>query len=385
MAHQLLIFDTHPIQYRSPVFQKLFERFTDFKVYFFNPAFDGKRWWFQEYGKATDQDFGMGLQADYETSVLNLNQIGFFDKVRLLSDLIKEEAPRSIVIYGYYQIEHWILCFLCLRKGIPLIFIGETYDWKGSLLRKLAKRILVGLFFKRVSTFVSVGKKTTDYYSSWGIDPSRIVEAKYCTDPEVFSVPEEEAEALKLKTRAILGIPDNAFVLLFVGRLFSRKRPQDLVRIHRRLSHLKELHTVIVGSGELFRKLVHEAKKEERLHVIGFRNQTELKDFYYASDLLIVPSEFETWGLVVNEAFSCGVPALVTEKCGVAHDLVIPGQTGEIFPAGKWEQAAEKIEMWVRDRRVLKDLGEQARNKVVGSYLPEHFSEKILEAFNRSI
>lgn len=381
MGHSLLIFDTHPIQYRAPVFQQLFDRFTDFKVYFFNDRFDGKKWWFQEVGKVSPQDFGVPLRSGFENSVLDLNQASFFKKLRSLNGILEKEKPRSILIYGYYQIEHWILYFLARKKNIPLIFIGETYEWSGSALRQWLKKQIVGLFFKKVSWFISVGNKTKEYYLSWGIEANKIVEAKYCTDPYQFMVSNEEAQTLREKTRKSLGIPQEAFVVLFVGRLFYRKRPQDLIEIQKSLSNCKDLHTVVVGTGELFDELLAQEKKVERLHLIGFKNQIELKNFYYAADLLLVPSEFETWGLVVNEAFSCGLPALVTDKCGVAYDLVIPGQTGDVFSVGKCKEAAFKIETWVKERNTIKLLGERAREKVLSGYLPQHFSKKIYEAF----
>ncbi|NDB75533.1 MAG: glycosyltransferase, partial [Verrucomicrobia bacterium] len=69
-------------------------------------------------------------------------------------------------------------------------------------------------------------------------------------------------------------------------------------------------------------------------HFVGFKNQSELPPFYAAADFLVLPSVSETWGLVVNEAMACGLPAIVSETVGCAPDLVTEGETGFTFPTG---------------------------------------------------
>jgi glycosyltransferase involved in cell wall biosynthesis len=117
------------------------------------------------------------------------------------------------------------------------------------------------------------------------------------------------------------------------------------------------------------------------VHFVGFKNQNEIKSFYYAADLLVVPSDFETWGLVVNEAFSCSLPALVTDQCGVAGDLVLSGQTGDIYPVGDWKAATEKISRLVKDRSIAKTWGVNAQALVLKNYQPEQFATSILKSF----
>ncbi|NBV40241.1 glycosyltransferase [bacterium] len=246
------------------------------------------------------------------------------------------------------------------------------------------KKVVVGVFFQRVSSFIAIGKKTFDYYLSWGVAPSKIIPAKYCTDLAPFFLDESEAAQCRERTRRDLGIPLNAFVLLFVGRLFDRKRPQDLLEIHRQLQGKGLVHTVFVGNGELSAALETAGQKLPNLHWVGFKNQKEIKSFYYAADLLVVPSDFETWGLVVNEAFSCSLPALVTDQCGVAGDLVISGQTGEIFPVGDCEMATKKIQPLLADPTISRKWGQNARAKVLENYQPAHFARSVVEAFQKA-
>src|SRR5206468_2285855 len=65
----------------------------------------------------------------------------------------------------------------------------------------------------------------------------------------------------------------------------------------------------------------------------GFLNQSEIVQAYLAADALVLPSDGEeTWGLVVNEAMSCGRPCIVSDCVGCGPDLVAPGTTGFVFP-----------------------------------------------------
>jgi glycosyltransferase involved in cell wall biosynthesis len=72
-----------------------------------------------------------------------------------------------------------------------------------------------------------------------------------------------------------------------------------------------------------------------RVRVLGFRPQSELGDVYVDADVMVLPSVTrETWGLVVNEALTFGVPVIVSDRVGCAPDLVTPGKTGLVFPHG---------------------------------------------------
>jgi glycosyltransferase involved in cell wall biosynthesis len=273
-----------------------------------------------------------------------------------------------------------MLRWLCARYSIPIVFIGETFSDSNSLLRRFLKQPLRKYYFRGVSRFVAIGEKTSRYYQSLSVGTERIVQARYCTDVSFFRLSPEEAKATRRRWRKEMGLPEDAFVLLFVGRLFERKRPQDMIRLHQALKRDPRIHTVIVGNGPMEAALRGEGITEERLYFAGFRNQGQTRECYYGSDLLVVPSESETWGLVANEAFACGRPAIVTEQCGTAGDLVVHGETGFVYPVGDTSCAAALIAPLVGDPSSLARLGEEARRKVSSEYSIGQFAEAILQA-----
>jgi glycosyltransferase involved in cell wall biosynthesis len=378
---KLIIFDTHPIQYRAPVFRELSQKLSDFKVYFFNSDFDGAKWWFHEVGKANSLAWGLNLTEGYSHQTLGTHQLNLKETYQKVKKVLAEENPNAVLVYGYYLKEHWILRILCSQLNIPLLFVGETFTSHSSWLRRTLTSPLQKWFLSGVKRFISIGKKTEAFYLSKDIAPSKIVLGHYCIDTEFFKKEEPLASAKRLELRNRLGIQESDFVLLFVGRLFERKRPQDMVALHESLLSQGTVHTLMIGSGPLEGALKSQCEGLPRLHWLGFQNQIETRDWYFASDLLVVPSEFETWGLVVNEAFSCGLPALVSDTCGVAEDLVADGETGFIFEVGSVQSAKKYVTQLLQNRKTQKEMGERARQKVLESYRPDQFANSICEAF----
>jgi len=376
---KLFVFDTHPIQYRSPVFRELAQRMPDLRVFFFNEVFDGRKWWFHERGKIPKQTWEIQLQSGFASTVLNTAQTGVLRFFRETDRLLRQERPSAILVYGYYLPEHWALWWLAQSHRIPLIFVGETFSRDGGGVRKLLRDVLQPLFFRGVRRFISVGDRTHAFYRSFGVDPSRITPTKYCVDTSFFQLPEKTSQATRRRVRQELQIPDNAFVLLFVGRLFERKRPLDMIEIQNRLAHLN-VYTILVGNGPMESELKEKISGNPRIRAVGFKNQGETRDCYHASDLLVVPSVYETWGLVVNEANAAGIPALVTETCGTAGDLVISGETGEVIAVGDTRAAAQKIAELVSSEFRYQRLQKTAQKKVLTEYRIENFAEAIATA-----
>ena len=159
---------------------------------------------------------------------------------------------------------------------------------------------------------------------------------------------------------------------MYAGKLEQKKRITDLLEA---LGMLREenyaVHLLVAGDGELMQQARHKAQ-ESGLPVTfcGFLNQTEISKAYVAADCLVLPSDFdETWGLVVNEAMACGVPAIVSDRVGCGPDLVIDGDTGYRFQFGNTKELAlamRKFERLSTDER--SEFGRTAKELVHKEY-----------------
>src|SRR5205823_1212632 len=115
------------------------------------------------------------------------------------------------------------------------------------------------------------------------------------------------------------------------------------------------------------------------VRLCGFLNQSAIPDAYAAADALVLCSEGETWGLVVNEAMAAGLPAVVTDRVGCADDLVRDGETGYVFPCGAVPALAAILGRCAADPPALNRLGKAARG-LVADYSVARAAEGALEA-----
>jgi glycosyltransferase involved in cell wall biosynthesis len=168
------------------------------------------------------------------------------------------------------------------------------------------------------------------------VPAGRIGFTPYAVDNEFFREGAAKLQASHESLRHEFGIPAEASVFLFCGKLTSVKRPLDVVEAFARLPESHNTFLVFIGDGALRGAL--EARVAalglRNVRLAGFRNQTELSRWYAASDVLVLPSGFEPWGLVVNEAMNFGLAIVASDQVGCAVDLVRPGETGATYPSG---------------------------------------------------
>jgi glycosyltransferase involved in cell wall biosynthesis len=128
----------------------------------------------------------------------------------------------------------------------------------------------------------------------------------------------------------------------------------------------KKLHLMMVGEGELKPKCQQYAtNKKLPMTFSGFLNQTEIISAYVASDCLVLPSDYgETWGLVVNEAMACSIPAITSDRVGCHPDLIIPKRTGEVFPFGDIKSLSNLLLSYIKNPINLKIMGKEAHKHI---------------------
>jgi hypothetical protein len=127
---------------------------------------------------------------------------------------------------------------------------------------------------------------------------------------------------------------------LFVGRFIERKGIEVLLAAFRRVGG-GELW--LAGDGPLRSLLEREAKGDPRIRFLGYADEGSLPDLYRQADVLVVPSLFEPWGLVVHEGLTYGLPVIATDQVAAADDLIDSGVNGYVVPAGSDEALASAM------------------------------------------
>ena len=371
----ILIFETHPVQYHAPVFERLASITPlPFRV-IYGSDFSCRGYHDVDFGKAFSWDVNLLQGYPYEilTQAPSVAALKFASFDREFQNRIRDAGEiEGALCLGYSSPfdRHFIRWTILNRK--PLLFRAETSDvaltrsrWKQAV-RDFCLRRLYG----RCAVVLPIGTNSRNHYRRLGVPDSKMIESPYCVDERVFSTSAVEAERQRLATRLQLGIPEAALVLVYSGKLTHKKGVDLIPKGIRELPAAlgRQIHLLVIGDGELRSQLESDCARGSRpvsASFVGFRNQRELSAFYNAGDMFILPSRFgETWGLVVNEALLHGLPCIVSEMVGSAPDLITSGLTGEIFTCGRAEHLAtqlQKIIGW-RNPRTRSECQKRAAN-----------------------
>ena len=321
MSERLLYFVSHPIQYQAPLLRRIakepgiklrvvFERLPDASGSF-DPGFNRTLAW------------DVPLTEGY-------------DHVSIDDTNMKEElrAADAIWCHGWQSPKMRQTLRHANALGVPVLMRGENCDLAmpdGRGVRGWLKRRYVRRIFGQCQAFLAIGAENRRYYERYGIPSSRIFPMPYAIDNELFAREAETSRRNRSLTRARFGLPGDGKIVLFAGKFLRRKHPEQVAEAARRLrSDLPKPALVFIGEGEMEAEV--RAASPDALF-LGFRNQTEMPGLYAAADLLVVPSEREPWGLVVNEAMACGTAAVVSDQVGCAADLIADDR-GAVFPTG---------------------------------------------------
>jgi D-inositol-3-phosphate glycosyltransferase len=205
-------------------------------------------------------------------------------------------------------------------------------------------------------------------------------------DLELFH-PHPAAEA-----RALAGLPPDAKMILFVGRIERLKGLETLLRaaalLQKRGFLAPSCPCVMVVGGDPDNpqdEMRHLQKLRDSLAVanvvtfLGKRPQTELPMLYSAAQAVVMPSQYESFGMVALEAMACGTPVVASGVGGLLY-LVRDGKTGYHIPDSDPPALAEKLERLLSDERLRSELGRRAAN-VARSYSWERITDQMLTLY----
>lgn len=366
--YRVLFICTHPVQYASPVFRRMAS----------HPRLDIEVAYCSLQGAEPGIDREFGVEVKWDVPLLDgypwvhvqnraprpgLNR--FFGLINPgLWKLVSAGGYDAVVAYtGYRCVSFWIALAAAKLHGIPIIF-GTDACALASRDRKAwkikARRTLWAWVYRLATVVVVPSTRSFELMRSLGVSDRRLVLTPYVVDNDWWS---QQAGAVdRGEVRRRWGVPENAPVILFCAKLQRWKRPLDLLHAFSR-ANLAGSHLVFAGDGPLRAELASWARTlglEQRTHFLGFVNQSVLPAIYSASDLMVLPSEYEPFGVVVNEAMLCGCPVIVSDRVGAGGDLIDSGCTGYTFRCGDVEALAALLREALSDRERLARTREAA-------------------------
>lgn len=293
------------------------------------------------------------------------------------------------IIYGHAYVSFWLAIATAKLLGKPVLLGTDATslqshfgaaNWKSSLKKKLFP-----FLYNRVANLVLVPSTASrQFICSLGVAADRVALTPYVVDNDAIAAIAETADRRAI--RAEWQIPESATVAVFCAKFIERKRPHDALRAFAQAG-LTNSYLVMIGDGPLRDELHREAERlkiSDRVRFIGMVKYSRLPEIYAASDVLVFPSEHEPYGLPVNEAMICGIPAIASDRVGASLDLIEQGKTGFVYPCGDEAALADILRTVLSDSQLLKQMGEAARRRIA-TWSPRENAEATVRAVEKAL
>jgi D-inositol-3-phosphate glycosyltransferase len=302
------------------------------------------------------------------------------------------------IVHSHYWLSGQVGWLARERWGVPLVHTAHTLakaknanlaagDTPEPLARIIGEEQVVAESDRLIANTDDEAQQLIDWYDA---SPEQVVTIPPGVDLEMFRL----ADASAARTR--LGVPPDALVLLFVGRLQPLKAPDVLIRAAAELAATdpelaRRLQVIVVGapsgSGladpEAMPKLAAELGVADRVRFEPPASREKLADFYRAADLTVVPSYNESFGLVALESQACGTP-VVAASVGGLTTAVKSGVTGLLVDGHRTQDWANTLTSLLRQPGRRREYAAAARAHAE-QFSWRHTADGLLVAYRDSM
>lgn len=359
--------------YKIVLFNELAKVFPNLSVIFIAET-EGRRDWDINYSK---------INFDYTLLFKGaIDDVSLIKMVKKTWSVLNQLNPNSLVICDYSKIFGWISLLWGKVKKIKLVFwLDSTIDDRRHYF---PKEQIKHFFLSYFDLFLSPGTKTKDYLQSMGVNKNRIVKIGYAVDNSFYINEVEKINKNNQNTLHTRFKPNKNF--LYVGRLSEEKNIFLLLNAYNTIS--KENNTwdlTLLGDGpqkEIIKQYIIENNLEDRIYLVGFVQQVEIVNYYLNSDVFILPSKSEPWGLVINEALLCGLPVIISNKCGSVPELVKEGFNGFTFDPNNQKELEKLMREFIDGSHNTKIFGQNSKD-IVNEHSPQKVAMKIKMSFEK--
>lgn len=373
--HRLAYFVSHPIQYQAPLLRYLAARPEfDLTVFFLSDVSVGP---YYDHGFRTHVQWDVPLLEGYPYSFLPA--LGRRDRLTLLRPVsigikraLKEGRFEAVWIHGWAH--HGVLRAAVIAKSMKLAVLlrGEAtlMDRPRGRLKEGLRQFLLRRLFHYVDGFLAIGTRNREFYRAMDVPAERIFSVPYAVDNDFFQSRVAAARGSRDALRAELGLSPGGPVILYASKLEGRKRPMDLLQAFERVvkgrRQIRDAYLLYAGDGSERRRLEAVARNRglNRVRFLGFKNQSDLPRLYDLADVFVLSSQWEPWGLVVNEVMNAAKPVIVTDRVGAASDLVEDGRNGFVVPMGDISSLADRIDTVLRYPEMAKEMGDHSLRRI---------------------
>ncbi len=301
------------------------------------------------------------------------------DTFRYICDAFDDIRPDAVLTFGWTGPQNLAALLWAVNSGTPVIACSEAkeIDFERVAIREHLKKLIVSMF----NCIWAAGSGAAAYAEKLGMPKERIVTGQVDSiDTDHFITGTAEAGQAPDKLREKLALP--RYYFLSVSRLSPEKNVLGLVRsygLYRTRAGADAWDLVIVGDGPTRDEVERELKKlgiNTNVQLRGWKNFSELPAYYALAKAFVLASTRDTWGVVVNEAATAGLPLLVSERCGSAPELVIEGRNGFTFDPRSTTQLADCMWRLSHGTCDLSSMGKVSK-EIIKGWTPERYAQNL--------
>lgn len=303
----------------------------------------------------------------------------------MLDKTLEKIKPEVAYLYGYYSRAMRWAKFWTERNHVASVLISDSNysdKFRFAPFERLKSR-----FVSRFDAAFVGGSSSRLYLQYLGFPQNRICAGYDVIDNDTFRNRNLRNKEDIVRTRLKWNLPEQHF--LFVGRLVDSKNVRGLLGAY--ADYVLSIGSdpwdlVVCGDGAEERNLRDYAATlsphvMEHVRFAGLVKQPDLIDYFSTASCFILPSKkYESWGLVVNEAMACGLPVLVSDRCGCASDLVVNGLNGyRINPDNDGELSDRMVQMHFLEFEARREMGRRGE-EIISHWNLDRFCSGALES-----
>jgi glycosyltransferase involved in cell wall biosynthesis len=311
------------------------------------PAFDGDyRGIFIRQMVGDLEERGVIVKKAVKTSSSVTGYLPFFWQSLLLArdaspDILQAEyIPHSSLVPVFFG-----------RKGRPLVLKFHGDDARIFPFANRINRGITDLMIRRSQHIITASEEMRQILIRLGAQPERVSAIHTGVDTDFFHPMSRE------DCRTILGMPQDADIFVFVGRLHAWKGINEILAVARDCPRAR---FVFIGPGAI-------PPHPANCLFTGVKNPAEVRTWLNAADCFILPTYTDAVPASVMEAFACGIPAITTD-IGGCPEIVEPERNGLLVPVRDTDQLKAAVERMIKNPDARRSMGKQARDTVVARY-----------------
>ena len=332
---------SHPIQYQVPLIRYLSKKIKIEVAYRSNISL--KPFYDKEFDKnvVIQKNLIKGYK-NYFLKHIGSNKVNAIFPITTEFKSLFSDNTKIIWLHG---IKNWynLIVIVISKFHNKKVFVRDEINnlKKRSFLNKFFNKVFFYIIDDFIDCYLSIGIENTNTLKKYGINKKKIFNVPYVVDNKFFYLKKKNVQQ-KLK-------------ILFTGKLIHKKGCDILLKsiflLNKKNDFKNKTDVIIVGEGNLKNNYL-ELKKKLNLNNVkfcGFKNQNLIKKYYNNSNLFIMPSREENWGLAVNEAMASSNAIICSNSVGCSKNLVKNNFNGYIFKSDDYIDLARKIFMFYKN------------------------------------